>query len=157
MSRGAKPGERRGGRQKGSKNRSTLEHIARANEAAKEGITPLELMLNNMRRLDAEAYAVDEKTGLTMVNEEKAMQSVEIAKAAAQYVHPKLNSIEANPENPLKLGLDINSEDVMIEAARRMAFMVMRGAIAEAKRTSSGRKLVTVNQVQDQKKTRSIG
>lgn len=149
-----KGGYRKGaGRPKGSKTKLTSEI---ALKAAGEGITPLEVMLRTMRHLWAEAHAVDAQ-GKPGFDEPKALEACEIAKAAAQYVHPKLNSIEANPENPLKLGLDINSEDIMIEAARRMAFMVMRGAIAAAKRTSPGRKPVTVNQVQDKRKAKSTG
>jgi hypothetical protein len=43
---GSKPGERRGGRQKGTPNKASA---ARQAEVAASGVTPLEVMLDNMR------------------------------------------------------------------------------------------------------------
>lgn len=56
MPRGAKPGERRGGRIKGTPNKTNLVRQARI---AAEGITPLNLMLKHMRRAHAESEALD--------------------------------------------------------------------------------------------------
>jgi hypothetical protein len=77
MSRGSAPGERRGGRQKGTQNKRTAfaRHIA--DLAAQSENTPLNYLLSVMR--DAEA---------------PADQRLEAAKAAAPYVHPRLASIE---------------------------------------------------------------
>jgi hypothetical protein len=79
MARGSKPGERRGGRQKGTPNKASA-----AREAAirKSGLTPLDYMLKLMRN-----RKLDQDTRL------------EAAKAAAPYVHPKLNSVEFTGPN----------------------------------------------------------
>jgi hypothetical protein len=75
--KGSKPGERRGGRQKGTRNKATLESAARAAVIARSGLTPLEYMLERMR-------------------DDKEMPAIraDMAKAAAPYVHPKLANIE---------------------------------------------------------------
>jgi hypothetical protein len=72
--RGSKPGERRGGRTKGTPNRATA---AKAAEIAASGTTPLDYMLAVMRDSAAEPNRRDD-----------------MAKAAAPYVHPKLQAIE---------------------------------------------------------------
>jgi hypothetical protein len=46
MPRGSAPGERRGGRQAGTRNKRTVELLEKA---AKLGITPLDVMLENMK------------------------------------------------------------------------------------------------------------
>ena len=74
--RGASPGERRGGRQKGTPNRITAE---RQRQVQESGLTPLDHMLNVMR---------DETRDPTV--------RLDAAKAAAPYVHPRLANIEAN-------------------------------------------------------------
>ena len=76
MPRGSKPGERRGGRQKGSINKRTAETIA-AVEAG--GITPLDYMLAVLRDVTNDTDRRDD-----------------MAKAAAPYVHAKLASVDAN-------------------------------------------------------------
>ena len=86
MSRG---GARKGaGRPKGAANKKTAEI---ANKAAEEGVTPLEVMLENMRyhyELSQDAsHGVDLVMGYR-----KAAQ--ECAKDAAPYIHPKLSSTE---------------------------------------------------------------
>ena len=74
-------GRKTGGRKKGSLNKRTLERMAIERERLElikvEGITPLEYMLSIMRDPNAPAYRRDE-----------------MAKAAAQYMHPRLNSVE---------------------------------------------------------------
>ena len=77
MSRGSVPGERRGGRQKGTPNRRTAFVRQAADLALQSGDTPLDYLFSVMR--DAEA---------------PAEQRLEAAKAAAPYVHPKLSSID---------------------------------------------------------------
>ena len=77
---GAKPGERPGGRQKGTLNKRTEEIDEIRRRAADQGILPVEVMLDNMRhyfkhgdRANAQKCAAD----------------------AAPYLHPRLNSINA--------------------------------------------------------------
>jgi hypothetical protein len=77
MPRGSKPGERRGGRQRGTPNRATA---ARQAAIAASGLTPLDYLLCVMR--DPQAPRAER---------------LEAAKAAAPYVHPKLAPIEAPP------------------------------------------------------------
>jgi hypothetical protein len=55
---GSKPGERRGGRQKGTPNKATAALQA---EVAASGITPLEVMLKNMRLADCRADALERR------------------------------------------------------------------------------------------------
>jgi hypothetical protein len=77
-----------GGRKKGSKNKITLASSSQAiiDKAKAAGITPLEYMLNILR-------------------DEKQSQEVrmEMAKAAAPYVHPKLQTtkIQGDKDAPL--------------------------------------------------------
>ena len=71
---GAKPGERRGGRQKGTKNKKNAETVANI-EAS--GLTPLEFMLDVLRD-----------------GEQDTQVRFEAAKAAAPYVHPRLAAVE---------------------------------------------------------------
>lgn len=81
---GSRPGERRGGRQKGTPNRRTSERM-QAIEAG--GAMPLEIMLGAARTLWAKAHeggSVD----LDMVERASSM-----AKDAAPYVHPRLASV----------------------------------------------------------------
>jgi hypothetical protein len=87
--RGSKPGERRGGRQKGQKNKKNAALVA-AVEAS--GVTPLDYMLDLMRKPYPED--ADALTKVTMDG-----MRFEAAKAAAPYVHPKLAAIEhSGPE-----------------------------------------------------------
>jgi hypothetical protein len=73
--RGSRPGERRGGRKKGTRNKRTLAQIALA-----EGIqTPLDYMLEVMRDETAD---IDRR--------------LEMAIAAAPYMHAKLKAIEVS-------------------------------------------------------------
>lgn len=75
---GSKPGERRGGRQKGVPNKATA---AKAAEIAASGLTPLDYMLSILR----DEAADDDKR-------------FEAAKAAAPYVHPRLATTELKGE-----------------------------------------------------------
>jgi hypothetical protein len=81
---GSKPGERRGGRQKGTRNKLTQE-IARA--ASEGGITPLEYMLRVLR---------DE----TETPERRDWA----AEKAAPYMHPRLASADAKVKGSVTLG-----------------------------------------------------
>lgn len=77
---GSKPGERRGGRQKGTRNKRTQEI---AEQARNGGITPLEYMIEVMRDDAAEKGRRDD-----------------MAKAAAPYMHPRLASTELKGSGP---------------------------------------------------------
>lgn len=92
----ARGGARKGaGRKKGSANRRTAEIAQRA---AAEGITPLEFMLKILR--DAPPAGAD---ALTLLKYDALR--FEAAKAAAPYMHPRLNAIEhSGPDGgPLKI------------------------------------------------------
>lgn len=72
---GARPGA---GRPKGSANKKTQEIVARALAG---GVTPLEYMLNVMRDISADEDRRDE-----------------MARAAAPYMHPRLQAVEHTGE-----------------------------------------------------------
>lgn len=71
------------GRKKGS---ATVKTREIANKAASEGLTPLEYMLEVMRRDSTHA---DPKIQIALEN-----MRFEAAKAAAPYVHPRLAAVE---------------------------------------------------------------
>ena len=71
---GSKPGERRGGRKKGTPNKKTAEMQA---EIAATGETPLQYMLRILRDESVEPARRDA-----------------MAKAAAPYVHPQLSAVK---------------------------------------------------------------
>ena len=74
MPKGSLPGERRGGRQKGTPNRATA---AKAAAIAASGLTPLDYLLSVMR---------DETA--------PRAERMEAAAKAAPYIHPRLAAIE---------------------------------------------------------------
>ena len=92
--RGSSPGERRGGRRKGTPNRATA---AKAAEIAASGMTPLDYMISVMR---------DETASRP--------ERLEAAAKAAPYVHPRLSAIEytapAEPEEDVDLS-ELNAEE----------------------------------------------
>jgi hypothetical protein len=81
-------GARRGaGRPKGSKNAATKKARAVSEQAAAEGITPLEYMLDIMRtEVSEDMDARELLTAITL--------RFEAAKAAAPYIHPRLAAVE---------------------------------------------------------------
>jgi hypothetical protein len=85
--KGSKPGERRGGRKKGTPNKATTAAAIRA-EVAASGEIPLDYMLRVMRDETAESTRRDA-----------------MAKAAAPYVHPSLASVRHAGEDggPVKI------------------------------------------------------
>ena len=101
MARGSLPGERRGGRQRGTPNRATS---AKAAEIASSGMTPLDYLVSVYR---------DE----TATRPER----LEAAAKAAPYVHPRLSAIEytapAEPEEDVDLS-ELDQEDR--DALRKM-------------------------------------
>ncbi len=86
--RGSKPGERRGGRQKGTPNKATA---AKAAEVAASGLVPLDFMLRVMR---------DES--------EDMGRRLDMAKAAAPYVHAKLASVDSRLDLGGQLTIVVN-------------------------------------------------
>jgi hypothetical protein len=81
MARGSLPGERRGGRQKGTPNRASA---AKADEIAASGMTPLDYLISVMR-----------------VETATPPERLEAAAKAAPYVHPRLSAIEyTGPAEP---------------------------------------------------------
>lgn len=118
MPRGSKPGERRGGRKAGTKNRAS---IARQEQVASSGATPLDVMLENMRFAHEQAAEVLGKImtleppaegeasgeGIDAFRELLRFRQIaeDCAKDAAPYVHPRLASVEhkGNKDNPIAL------------------------------------------------------
>lgn len=100
---GYRPGS---GRKKGSTTKLTREI---ANRAIKEGITPLEVMLKTMRRLNEEA---DKAKGFDTAMELKLLSlAADIASKASPYMHPRMNPIE--PEKPEEQSIENNK--ILIE------------------------------------------
>lgn len=101
-----KGGKREGaGRKKGSLGKKTREI---AEKAAKSGITPLEYMLKVMRSESADPERRDA-----------------MARAAAPYIHPRLEAIAVSGPN----GGPIETKDLsMTDIARRLAFLLTAGA-----------------------------
>ena len=97
-----------GGRQKGS----GVDKIKREAILAAQGITPLDYMMMLVRN----------------ETEEKAVR-LDAAKAAAPYVHARLQAVTlgGDPENPIKL--DNRSE---LDEARHLAFILSRAMKAKA-------------------------
>lgn len=94
---GRRPGA---GRKKGSATKRTR---AIADRAAREGITPLEVMLKTMRALVAKA----ERLTKTKAKPEKGtasplelmVEAAAVAKDAAPYMHPRLSAVEHSGPN----------------------------------------------------------
>jgi len=93
-------GKKYGGRQKGSGNKRPKELLAKV-EAS--GLTPLEYLLSVMRApvpvelqgiVDPEDVSDDMARALTSWH----AQRVDAAKAAAPYIHPKLNAIHTTTD-----------------------------------------------------------
>ena len=81
-------GARKGaGRPKGALTSRTREI---AEKAAGQGITPLEFMLEMMRR---ESFHEDPK-----IEAQREVMRFEAAKAAAPYIHPRLSSVEVDAD-----------------------------------------------------------
>jgi hypothetical protein len=123
MPRGSKPGERRGGRTKGTPNRMTELRLAVAERAMEKGLTPLDYLLERMR---------DSK-------EDKKVRLF-AAKEAAPYVHPKLSSIEHS--GALNLGgvTDAELEAEFERLAREAGFALARDGDRKSTAPGSGSK-----------------
>jgi hypothetical protein len=101
-----------GGRQAGTPNKATA---ARQAEVAASGVTPLDVMLANMRLYHRQAEELLELLSAAESPEAKIQilgeasrhrqMAQKCAADAANYVHPKLASVQhgGDPDNPLKL------------------------------------------------------
>jgi len=87
MPRGSAPGERRGGRQKGTPNKKNQQTQV---EIAASGETPLDYMLRVMRDPDADTTRRDD-----------------LAKAAANYVHSKLATTQVTGKDGGPLQVEV--------------------------------------------------
>ena len=115
MPGGSKPGERRGGRQKGTPNK--VNALKRA-EIAASGETPLDYMLRIMR---------DET-----VDPERRDQ---MARCAAPYVHAKLQAVgEANVGQEAKIIKIVRLSDLPSEAASASDAMPFGNGCSKATR-----------------------
>lgn len=86
--RGSKPGERRGGRTKGTPNKKTAEAV----EAIKAtGMTPLEYLTSVYQDITADEA-----------------KRIDAAKAAAPYVHPKRAPINSDGEDAAGITVIVN-------------------------------------------------
>lgn len=100
MAKGAKTG----GRKKGTPNKASA---AIRDAALKAGITPLEYMMNLMRKpdpKDADALTKVQLDGLRF----------EAAKAAAPYVHPRLAAVEHTGKDGGPLQIQFAQEDASV-------------------------------------------
>lgn len=112
-------GIKTGGRKKGSRNKATAGKEA---AIAKSGLTPLEFMLNLMR------MEVDEDADIQQRIAVNAMR-FEAAKAAAPYVHPRLNAVEHTGKD----GGPIETKEVTDnELTRWLAFEATKSVIKKA-------------------------
>lgn len=119
-----KGGRREGaGRKKGSANKVTT---AAKEKALKGGIMPLDYMLGVLRKPIPPRADIETKMRLHAVK-------MDAAKAAAPYVHPKLNStVLTGPEGgPIQTEVAEQSE---LNIARRVAFILAEGARKVAKK-----------------------
>lgn len=120
MTAGANKGERRGGRTKGTLNQRTIQRKEIVDKALEQGVTPVEIMIDNMRWAHGLALkaadAKDEKN-------EKAYRTLsqQWAEDCANYFFPKMASVEHTGEDggPIQ----INSET---ELARRALFLLAK-------------------------------
>lgn len=91
MPSGSKPGEKRGGRKKGTPNKR---ESVRRQAIAQTGVTPLEFMLGVMAN-----------TG------NPPLMRLDAAKSAAPYVHARLQAVTlgGDPHNPIHHAVDFSS------------------------------------------------
>ena len=129
-------GKRSGaGRKPGIANKATQ---ARQAEVAETGVTPLEVMLYNMRSAHAAGLAIDKK--LARTKDEAAMailmvqrraareESQRCAKQAADFIHPKLQSV-MHAQDPDNVQRVIHSVDR--ESLERAARFIRGGVYSE--------------------------
>ena len=123
MAAGSKPGEHRGGRKPGTPNKASA---AREAEVAASGVTPLEVMLANMRfhhrhaeellELLSAAESPEAKIQILGEASRHRQTAQDCARDAAKYVHPKLANIQhgSDPDNPLNAVTDADRAQVIL-------------------------------------------
>ncbi len=91
MARGSVKGERRGGRQKGTRNKRTEALLEKVQAS---GLSPLEFLINvmNGNSLDSQGQPMLDEDGKPVVIDFKTR--LDAAKAAAPYVHAKKTHVE---------------------------------------------------------------
>lgn len=87
--RGAKPGERRGGRGKGAANKSTIDNEKRMIDAMKAAVELLGPRIGTMSPLEVLKFAM-----VLCLEQGWVFKAAEYAKEAAPYCHAKLASTE---------------------------------------------------------------
>ena len=103
---GFRPGA---GRKRGS---ATIRSRKIANELAREGLTPLQVMIETMRELWRHAQAA------TSASErlEKQLQACAVAEKCAPYLHPRLSSVAATVRRVSSLK-DLSDDELAALAA----------------------------------------
>lgn len=96
MRRGSKPGERRGGRKKGTPNKH---QSIRQKALEQTDVNPLEYMLSVMGNVD-----------------NPPLMRLDAAKSAAPYVHARLQSVTlgGDPDNPLQHEHKVSRIEVVV-------------------------------------------
>lgn len=128
-------GARGRGRPKGSLSKRTLAMLHVADKALKEGVMPIEVMLDNMRYFHGEAQSLLTKVLAGIDEDEAAEELIEAIKAlgsfrmkaqecavdVAPYLHPKLSNVtvKGDEENPLTI------------QERDAAFRTIEGTLAQ--------------------------
>jgi hypothetical protein len=111
MPKGSKPGERRGGRQKGTLNKLTVERQMRAIAGFKAAVVTGELPLDVMlRRMHGDTTITD--------------RQFEAAVAAAPYIHPRMAvmAVQSVPElDPLEEARRAQQRNELIAALQVLA------------------------------------
>ena len=104
----AGPGKPKGLPKSGGRQKGAVDKIKREAILAAQGITPLDYMMGIIRN----------------EHEDKTVR-LDAAKAAAPYVHARLQAVTlaGDPENPIKV--ESISE---LEVSRRLAFLLAKGA-----------------------------
>lgn len=117
MPAGSKPGERRGGRKPGSRNKATT---AREKRVSLTGITPLDVMIKDMRFHDE---LVDKELAKARPNLKIVVAELKAARSAATdaapYVHPKLATLQSNVNLTGRLTLEQLVETSIKDAAKK--------------------------------------
>lgn len=128
-------GKKTGGRKPGTPNRATQALQA---AVASTGITPVALMLWNMREHHADALKLKRRAAATkdevkkaVLDEQRhaAMDRAEVsAKRVADFIHPKLQSImhAQDPENQIRVVHSVDNDTLA-----RMATLIRFGATAK--------------------------
>jgi hypothetical protein len=99
---GSKPGERRGGRKKGTPNKSTEETRELIARLAVPGLTPHQVMIGNMLWAIEQARLAAEAKDSAAEHRYRSFAQ-ECAKDAAPYSHPRLASAEVRHSGTLTL------------------------------------------------------